>query len=329
MTIEKLPSGSYRVKMMVDGITYRATVDHKPSKSEATQLIAMQMKSVHVQSMKLEFRTAARKYIDSKSQSLSPSTIRGYESVLRNIPDYFMDKDLDKIDSDLIQRVIDEYAVNHSPKSTYNLHGFISAILGKYRPDLTISTSLPRKRPNKAFCPLEDDVSKVMNHIKEKYPRYYVPIALCCLSLRRSEVCALEYPQDLKGNILYVNKAKVQDKDGNWHIKTTKTTASERQLYLPDELVKIIHEQECFFEGNPGMLNKVLVKAVDEVGVDHFSLHKLRHYFAAKMCSMTDLATAEKMGGWTPGSQIMRKAYDYSLANKEKQKKLMEDMMNF
>ena len=39
MTIEKRANGSYRIVEMRNGIRYRITVDHKPTKAEARDLL--------------------------------------------------------------------------------------------------------------------------------------------------------------------------------------------------------------------------------------------------------------------------------------------------
>lgn len=326
MTIEKLPSGNYRIRQMINKKLILVTVDHKPTKSEALELISAKLneKKTKVTSKTL-FEDACRCYIDSKNNVLSPSTIRGYESVLRNIPDKLKKANIEEITSVTIQQAVNEYAMNHAPKSVYNLNGFVLAVLGVYRPDLNISTTLPKKRPNKANNPLDEDVKKVMQWVKENNRRFYVPLSLACLSLRRSEICALTL-DDLSGNILTIDKAKVQDSNGNWHIKTTKTTASERQVYLPNELVELIHEQGCIYEGHPELINRALEQAEKAVDVQHFSLHRLRHYFAAKMSTMTDEATVLKMGGWTPGSDVMKRVYRYSMTDEEKQKELTQKL---
>ena len=64
MTIEKLPSGNYRIKEMRDGKTYRITVDHKPTKSEASKLIQDKLVGLNNNT---PFEKAADYYIKSKN----------------------------------------------------------------------------------------------------------------------------------------------------------------------------------------------------------------------------------------------------------------------
>ena len=80
MTIEKLPSGNYRIKEMRNGKTYRITVDHKPTKTEARNLVEKQLTGYHNTET---FGAAAESYIKSKQNVLSPATIRGYYSKVK------------------------------------------------------------------------------------------------------------------------------------------------------------------------------------------------------------------------------------------------------
>ena len=82
MTIERLPSGSYRVSESINGKRYRATVKHKPTKYEARALIQEQIVSLQNGT---PFGKAADAYILAKENVLSPSTIRGYRVILNNI----------------------------------------------------------------------------------------------------------------------------------------------------------------------------------------------------------------------------------------------------
>ena len=67
MTIEKLPSGSYRVRQMENGKLYSLTLPYKPNKREAYELI--QNKINHVVDNSMTFQKAADEYINIKNNS--------------------------------------------------------------------------------------------------------------------------------------------------------------------------------------------------------------------------------------------------------------------
>lgn len=305
MTIEKLPSGNYRIKEMRNGKTYRITVDHKPTKSEAKELVEKRIGSY---SNPNSFECAADVYIKSKENVLSPATIRGYRSIINNMDDSFRKLPLDKITLQVLQTYINNYSANHSPKSVRNLNGFIIAVL-KYNGSEVKSPRLPQKEKNKTYIPTEDDVKKILQEFKgHKYEAF---IILATMGLRRSEICALT-PDDLKGNVLSINKALVQNDKKEWVIKSTKTTESTRSIVIPDSVVELLNTNG-FYEGNPENLYFCLSRAQKRLGIPHFPLHKLRHFFASYM---HDLGYSDKQiqefGGWKT-DEVMKTVYQHAM----------------
>ena len=107
MTIEKLPSGSYRIREMVNGKLYSLTVKKKPTDRVARQLLDEKIENSTIYGGNT-FKTAADTYIEAKSNILSPSTIRGYKSMLRNIPEDFLRMDCGDIDTLTAQKKLNE-----------------------------------------------------------------------------------------------------------------------------------------------------------------------------------------------------------------------------
>lgn len=305
MTIEKLPSGKYRITEMRDGIRYRETVDHKPTKAEAREIIEKQTGSYHNSTI---FSHAAEVYIRSKENVLSPATIRGYRSIINNMSESFKALPLDRITLPVLQTFINDYSVEHSPKSVRNLNGFIIAVL-KYNGSEIKSPRLPQKEVKDIYVPSEEDVKRILQDFKGK--KYEPFIVLATMGLRRSEICALT-PDDLDGNVLTINKALVQNDKKEWVIKTTKTESSTRKIVLPDELVKLLNKNG-FYEGNPENLYFSLRRSQKRLGIPLFPLHKLRHFFASYM---HDLGYSDKQiqefGGWKTDA-IMKTVYQHAM----------------
>ena len=136
--LEKLPSGSYRIRKMINGKNLQIVFDHKPSQSEVIKALSPIADTTPVRG---SFQSCAEKYIDAKNNVLSPATIRGYQSILRNLPDTFKRRKLSQITQADIQAVVNEYKADHSAKSTINAHGFIVGILRMFRPSMGIHTT--------------------------------------------------------------------------------------------------------------------------------------------------------------------------------------------
>lgn len=321
MTIEKLKSGSYRAVQMIDGVRYRVTFDHKPTKVEAMKAISAEMEKATV-SNDSSFERACEAYIEQKRNVLSASTVSGYRRVMRQISPVLMATKVSSVTSQMVQTEINRYASNHAPKSVDNFSGFIMSILNYFDADVK-GPKRPQKEKKSVYIPTEDEVKAIFAEIKGT--KYEIPILLSSMGLRRSEICALTI-DDLDGNTLTVSKAKVQDDKGNWVIKATKTTESTRSIVIPDYLANLIRETGCVYEGHPELIYRTLTSVQKKLGIPHFTLHKMRHFFASYMHNLgyTD-KQIQDMGGWKT-TDVLQRVYQHSMALDEAKKSAALDM---
>lgn len=279
MNIEKRPSGSYRIRQMVNGKKYTVAVDHKPSNKEALMLITnLVANDDSVISSNMPLRKACNAYIESKSNVLSPSSIRGYMSIIRQISDKLLDTPIDIITKPMVQSEVNRYSADHSPKSTKNFSGFIISVLSFYGNEITKIT-LPQSEKKAVYIPTEEEVHAIFKAVKGT--RFEAAILLSGMGLRRSEIAALELSDLSDDDILTINKAKVQDKDHNWIIKTTKTTESTRCIKIDHYIAELIRSQGYVYEGHPELIYRKLIEVQKELGIPHFPLHKMRHFFVS------------------------------------------------
>lgn len=318
MKIEKRNNGSYRVRKMYKGNIYTVTFNYKPTQKEVMQAMAAELDKVKETCKSMTFHVAAEEYIASKRNVLSPTTIRGYNSAMKTISKKFREINMHDITALDIQTEINRLSKDHSPKTVRNYHGFISAVLGTFRPNLKICTTLPQKVKNEPYIPSDEDVKRVLEYAKGT--EYEIPIILACYGLRRSEICALTL-DDLDGDIIRVNKAKVMDEDAKWVEKTTKTSSSTREIVIPIEIADKIREKGYVYKGFPNSITVFLGKTEEKLGIPHFPLHKLRHYFASKMSALNvPEADIMRMGGWET-DHVMKSVYRHSMMDKQEQAK--------
>lgn len=326
MTIEKLPSGNYRVTQMYKGKRYRFTLDHKPTQKEATLLLANTFEELDEDSAESgTFDSCIDDYIESKKDILSPSSIRGYKSIQRNCPEWFLRLNIYDINQEKVQKVVNEYSKGHSPKSTKNFNGLIVTVMKFKRPRMALHTTLPQKLKKDITIPNQADIWRLLDELKGT--EYYIPIYLGCLGLRRSEVTALQ-PEDFHGNILSINKALITDDDGNLIVKTTKTTESTREIYVPDELVEAVKEKGYVYNGYPNNILRALHKYQDKLGMPRCRFHDLRHFYVsyAHSVGMSD-AEIMKAGGWI-SDDVMKRVYRHSIdSNSESEQKRIANSM--
>lgn len=318
MKIEKLPSGSYRIRKMYKGKTYTVTFDRKPTQKEAMKAMASELDKVQGQQTIVTFNEAAAGYIDMKRNVLSPRTVKEYSDTAGRLPEWFKKLRISDITQIEINKLVNELSKGKSPKTVRNYHGFISAVLGAYRPEMKIYTKLPQKLKTEPYIPSTEDIKRILEYANGT--RFEIPIVLACYGMRRSEICALQ-TDDIDGDIVHINKALVLDENNKWVSKTTKTTESTRDIVIPVELAEKIHIQGYVFQGHPSSITKFLKKAEQDLRIPYFSLHKLRHYFASKMSSLgISEADILKMGGWET-DHVMKSVYRHSMIDKEEQAK--------
>lgn len=316
MKIEKLKSGSYRIRKMYKGVTYTVITDYKPTQKEAMLLMAEEMQHPEVVSERFTFEVAGNKYIAKKTkEQLSPTTIREYKGIMNRISSSF--KQL--IVQDITQKDIDEevqrYSVGRKPKTVRNFHGFISSVLKTYHKSLNISTVLPKKERCIPHIPSSDDVKRLLDYCKGS--EFEIPILLACYGMRRSEICALT-PADINNDVVTINKALVMDSNKKWVLKTTKTASSTREIIIPIEICDKIREKGYVYKGHPNNISDYIRRALKDLNMEHFSLHKLRHYFASVLSDMNiPEADIMRLGGWET-DHVMKAVYRHSMATRER-----------
>lgn len=314
MKIEKLPSGSNRIRKMYKGKTYQIVTDYKPTQKEAIQMMADELDKVKGKQEEMTFREAAEEYIESKRNVLSPSTIKGYKASVSVFSEWFLEKNINVITQIDIQKEINILAAWRSPKTVRNYHGFISAVLGMFNPGLKINTTLPQKVKNEPYIPSDEDVRRIIG--ASEGTKYEIPVMLACYGMRRSEICALT-PEDIEGDVIHINKALVQDENREWIVKATKTTESTRDIVVPAEICEKIKKQGYVYNGPPDSISYFLSKEQKKLNIPLFSLHKLRHYFASKMSAMNiPDENIMKMGGWRT-DHVMKSVYRHAIQDKE------------
>ena len=162
MNISKLKSGSYRIRETRKGKSYSVTVDHKPTQAEARSLLdEMERKNpVLLSNRSITFCEAYEGFKETKGAVLSPSTLKGYRTSYRGLPAWFREMQIVDIEARHIQKVVNDFSVDHSPKTVKNLHCFISTVLRLYGHKDT-SVTLPQAQQAAFYIPSKEDVSRL------------------------------------------------------------------------------------------------------------------------------------------------------------------------
>ena len=314
--VDQLPSGKYRVRKMINGKRQSLLFDAPPTQRDVLLATNELLNEVPGANLKGTFLDYADKYIKAKENILSASTIVGYRATLRGIPDHFTSLPLKDITQYTLTALVNDMARSVSPKTVYNRHGLIVSVLHEFRPEFVIRTKLPRKVQKDIYTPGDEEVATLFSYIDNspRLKKYWVPLYLASLGLRRSEIGALTIADLSEDNILTINKAKVKNIKKDWIVQNfTKTERSNRKVPLPKELAGRIREQGYICNGDLGKIYEAMVRIEIKAGLPHFGIHRLRSYFASKAHSlgMPD-SIILKLGGWK-SDYVMKGVYRKAL----------------
>lgn len=330
MSIEKLPSGSYRITQMCNGKRYRTTLPYKPTQKEATIIMAELMKKDSpTGKTNCTVGYCMDQYLNdcrNRKRKLSPSTIDSYGSNIRNTPEWFKDMRLYDVTDYDIARLVDELKSTRSNKTVKNMMGYLRGVFAKYRRDFVLRVDLVGEEPKHEYEPTTEDVLRILEYADSINSKYSVAIHLAALGLRRGEILALELSDLSDDNFLTINKSIVQNENNEYVLKGTKTEASNRTILIPSSLADKIREQGYIYKGHPHKICAALHRYQDKLEIPRFRLHMLRHFLAAYLHH--EGYTSEQImswGGWST-DHIMKSAYRYDLDPKESQKDISNSM---
>lgn len=316
MNITKLPSGSYRIRETVNGIQYSKTVKFKPKKYEAEQIIAEMVEAGEANGSRITVKEAMEKYIERKEKALSPSTLKNYKLYINKFPKELLNTRLADLNDDVAQRYINKMADAKTQKYIKNLVSFLTASIKMFRKKYIMDIQIPEGQPSKrkVHQPIDKEIESLLSSIKGS--QYEIPIKLALLGLRRSEICALTI-DDIGDSCVTVNKTFLEDKDGKWVIRhKLKNGDPERVVYIPKELEEEIRKQGYVYRGHPNSIYKNLSKTLQELHIDHFSLHRLRHYYASvsHALGVPDEYIMQN-GGWKT-DHVLKNVYRHTQADR-------------
>ncbi len=320
---KKLPSGKWRTLAYggKDETGKRIYKSFTSADKKQSEFLAAEYELKHKaenKSSKLTFQKAADRYIENKTNLLSPATIRGYRIMQKNCFDLMLNKELESIfSSDIIQKQMNENAKEYASKSLKNQFGFISAVMGYHKYHIDNVTLKPSE--NKSLkVPTKSESLKIMK-LLESAPEIecQVLLALTC-SLRQSEIAAIK-TEDINGDQIFIHAALVPNENNEWIYKlTNKTKASTRTIdmpkYLSKKIAKIAESKKdgYIFNTSPIVVLKRFKKLLRENGMPEYTIHSLRHCFAATLHAQNvPDKYVMKMGGWA-SDHVLKKVYQYA-----------------
>ena len=329
-TPKKLPSGNWRCQVMIDGRTISVTDEDKEvcqAKAMAIQTGAMEKEE---KQKAITLSDAIDEYLKSKSNTLSPSTIRGYEIVKRNRFKGLMKQNVYNITKKDVQIAVNQECKVASPKTIANAYGVVRPVLKQYGIDV-FGVTLPKKsKPNKTYLQL-DEIKPLLEEAQGDSCELPILLALW-MGMRRSEILGLCWDcVDEESGTITVKRTVVPDKHHKFILKDmTKNKSSNRVLRCPDYIMDMLSEARngrtegrCF-DMHPDTLRKHIHALCAKCGVTDTSTHGLRHTSAAVMRNVgVSDDYAMQRGGWTEERKYKGLySYVFDSAAKEEDEKI-------
>lgn len=304
----KLPSGSWRCQVMVDGKRV-SVVEETPELAHAK---ALAIKRGLIEQEKpvssMTVGDAIDRYISSKDGVLSPSTIAGYKRIRKNALQEIMGTKLHLLNQETVQRAINKMAKEKSPKSVRNAHGLLSAAMAVYRPDMVLRTTMPQKLRYESAIPSNGDIKAIMEEAKGTKDELPILLAVW-LGLRMSEILGLKW-EDVEGDVLHIRRALVDEGE-----KSTKTYGSQRDIPLPKYIKNLMHPSgERVVPLTRRTLYCRFQAVCKRAGVQHYRFHDLRHINASVMLALgvPNKYAQERMGHAT--DNMLKTVYQHTMS---------------
>lgn len=260
----------------------------------------------------LTFSEAGELFISLKSNLLSPSTIRGYRSILRSNFD-FNELELRYIDNTRLQFLINSLiAKGNGPKTIRNKLILIQTIIHYFIPEQRYNLQLPSRKQLQYHIPTKKQFLEIYNAAPEKLK---IPILLGGYAgLRRGEICALR-PEDVKPNGIEIKRSLAKDENNDLILKRPKTEAGVRFVPLAPELIKMLRSWN--FDVKLDYITKTTREVCNKLGYPAIHFHCFRHFFATELYDqgMNPMTIIEYTGHSSPS--MVTEVYAHSRRNIE------------
>lgn len=317
-TAKKLPSGHWRVNLFIgkdaNGKRKYKSFTAETKKAAEYKAAEYNLERKENKAHKLTLHEAISRYIESKRNILSPSTIRGYYDVLDNYCPELMELQIGDLTQEAVQLAMNVMAAKYSPKTCRNTHGLISAALKIYRPDFTLHTTLPQKTKREIYVPDEKEIAEIYALTVGTINEIPVFLAAEC-GLRASEISALRV-ENIKPTYIDIKEARVVGDDNKEHLKSPKSSSGYRKVPISEYVYKylISHADK---DGRVCPRRSAYIcnswsdfKAKHRLN-ENLNFHALRHHYASKciILGIPQKYIAELMGH--SSTDMIEKVYQH------------------
>lgn len=284
---KKTKSGKWTVVVytgMVDGKRKYKRIT-KDTKAEA-ELAAARVRMRHRPSSSMTLRRAYELYIEDRDTVLSASTLKEYERIARASTSPLMNKKIDEITRNDIQREVNTLSKVLSPKTVRNRYGLFTAVMSTYREDFRFKVKLPQKIKPTTYVPEDYEIEYIEKELTSRGSWLLIPFILGYeMGLRESEIAALSSEDfNRKTHQCHIHRALVSGKDGPT-MKAPKSDAGDRYVPFTDKVLEMIgtgNSKARICPTSAHCISTSWRRFMETTDIQYFSFHKLRYYFCSK-----------------------------------------------
>ncbi len=315
---KETPSG-WRIQLRINGQSIPVLADTPKECKRQAALIKAQAQAAGkpVKKCDLTLSQAIDAYIAERSNTLSPSTVRGYRIIQRTRFQSTMPRVLSRISPSEWRGIVNDELGIVSRKTVKNAWAFIKSVLSAQGIDVdnAVKVSQPRKKRDANW--LEPDEIKKFVAAAADDP-LCVPMLLALMSMRISEIDALRWENiDPHADFIHTTGARIRNENNEYVLKAEqKNVESDRNvpLLIPELRAAILRDWKP--EGKVLSVSQTTLRCAVErtcarAGVKRVTVHQLRHSFASLSAHLRIPAEISmEIGGWN-NDKIMKEIYTH------------------
>ncbi len=316
---QKLASGSWRVRVLVDGRRISITKPTKKACLAEAAALKTGIKKAKRTPENITLEQAYKEHIENNKDIWSPSTVAGYNRLKKNTFQDLMAYQLKNITPEMIQKEINKMQrQKKSPKYLSNAVGFLKSILKIYAPSIELADLMtPQKRKPDLRMLDDNEIRSVLQVAKGTEMELPILLALW-LGMRLSEIRGIKRKDIHKGQI-HICRAVVDDTNGKPIEKGTKTYSGDRWIALPEYIESLITDgdpNEYIVSLSGQAIYKRFSRLLEKAGVSHCRFHDLRRANAAAMIRLgVDSKYAQQRNGWST-DYMYKQVYAYTMPDR-------------
>ncbi len=266
-------------------------------------------------------------YIDSRDNTVSVSTVRGYRTIRRNCLGALADVKIGKVTEIILQNWANKNAPKYSPKSIRNQFGLITAALNQQKISLNYDSVLLKPRQKIEYnIPDVEKMKAIISAVSGSNVEIPVLMALM-LGLRVSEIVALRWA-DYDGVYINIHGAIVPDEHNHLvHKSENKSYNSRRIIDVPDYLKEKLNAEEkeksplasdYIVNMIPTSITRKFQKICEANGLPKYKMHALRHANASLMLmeGVADKYAMERLGHAT--THMLKTVYQHTFHDEQR-----------